>query len=221
MENKELTVFFSEKQITQVRIAAREAKAAYERAVQERSRGQREVNDLLQRKSSWTDADVVRFTNLVRQDNLNEQEEVRAKLETARTDDAIETEFQELMRAILNRYHEEQVWSDKIRRLSTYGSLAVLGINLVVFVLAILVVEPFKRRKTVELFEKRIEQLSEETRIESKLMAAHFDEQFQKQQSLLSSISTPPLVKETRQYELFPIIGTAVVAIIVTLLFKG
>jgi sensitive to high expression protein 9, mitochondrial len=124
--------------------------------VQKRSDSQREVNGLLERKSTWTDTDVSRFTVLVRQDHALEQEEARAKLGVARTEDGVEREFSALMRAILARYHEEQVWSDKIRSVATYGQLAVLGVNVLVFVLAIVLVEPWKRRKLMAAFEKRV-----------------------------------------------------------------
>ncbi|KAG8796929.1 sensitivity to high expression protein she9, partial [Serendipita sp. 400] len=92
------------------------------------------------------------------------QAEARAKVEVEQTDSAVEQEFQNLTRAILNRYHEEQVWSDKIRSASTYGSLLALGLNLVVFFLAIVIVEPYKRKRMAETFEKRVEILSADTR---------------------------------------------------------
>lgn len=136
---------------------------AYEQAVQERAKSQRDVNDLLQRKSTWTDEDVGRFTALVRQDHLYEQAETRAKLRAMETEEKVEREFTELMRVILNRYHEEQVWSDKIRSASTYGSLTVLGLNLFIFVLAIIIVEPWKRKRLAQTFEKKVEELSAET----------------------------------------------------------
>ncbi len=60
------------------------------------------------------------------------------------------------MKGILERYHEEQVWSDKIRSVSTYGSLAVLVVNLVVFLGAIVVVEPWKRKRLVLGLEERV-----------------------------------------------------------------
>jgi len=63
------------------------------------------------------------------------------------------------MRSILARYHEEQVWSDKIRSVSTYGQLAVLGVNVLVFVLAIALVEPWKRRRLAQTFERKVEEL--------------------------------------------------------------
>jgi sensitive to high expression protein 9, mitochondrial len=127
--------------------------------VQKRSDLQREVNSLLERKSTWTDTDVSRFTVLVRQDHALEQAEARAKAGVARTEDGVEREFSALMRAILARYHEEQVWSDKIRSVATYGQLAVLGANVLVFVLAIVLVEPWKRRRLMQAFERRVQEM--------------------------------------------------------------
>lgn len=59
------------------------------------------------------------------------------------------------MRAILNRYHEEQVWSDKIRSLSTYGSLGITGANVFLFLLAVVLVEPWRRKRLVDKLEIR------------------------------------------------------------------
>ncbi|KAJ8523179.1 hypothetical protein ONZ45_g298 [Pleurotus djamor] len=167
-----------ENRINEARTAAREAKTTHEQALVQRSKSQKEVNDLLSRKSTWTDGDVSRFTTLVRQDHLYEQEEHRAKLAVEELESAVEREFSELMRTILARYHEEQVWSDKIRSASTYGSLAVLGLNLLVFIMAILVVEPWKRKRLAQTFEKKVEQLSQET-------STLVDDRFSKVEALL------------------------------------
>ena len=129
-----------------------------------RSNSQREVNELLQRKHTWTDADVGKFTMLVREDHSYEQAEARAKEATKTADSDVERELNELLRSILARYHEEQVWSDKIRGASTYGSMAALALNLLVFIMATLVVEPWKRRRLAYTFEMKVEELSEETR---------------------------------------------------------
>ncbi|KAJ4470162.1 sensitive to high expression protein 9 [Lentinula aciculospora] len=152
----------TEARIESTRQGARTAKIKHEEAVVRRSKSQREVNDLLHRKSSWTDEDVIRFTSLVREDHLFEQEEARAKLAVEEAENAVENEFTELMRSILARYHEEQVWSDKIRSASTYGQLAVLGLNMLVFILAIILVEPWKRKRLAHTFEKKVEELNEE-----------------------------------------------------------
>lgn len=129
-----------------------------------RSQSQREVNELLQRKSSWTDGDVGRFTTLVREDHMFEQNESKAKEAVTDSDAVVDRELNELLRVILARYHEEQVWSDKIRSASTYGSMAALGLNLLVFMVATLAVEPWKRRRLAQTFEHKVDELSEQTR---------------------------------------------------------
>ncbi|KAH9980242.1 Mdm33 family-domain-containing protein, partial [Lactifluus volemus] len=159
IEELKRQVVSQEVRISASRKAARNAKAAYEEAVQNRSDSQREVNSLLERKSMWTDADVSRFTALLRQERALEQEESLAKITVAQTEDEVEREFSALMRTILARYHEEQVWSDKIRSVSTYGQLAVLGVNVFVFVLAIVLVEPWKRRRLTQAFERKVQEL--------------------------------------------------------------
>ncbi|KIK03319.1 hypothetical protein K443DRAFT_61433, partial [Laccaria amethystina LaAM-08-1] len=178
-----------ENRINATRKAAKQAKAAYEEAVVQRSKSQREVNDLLQRKSTWTDSDVVRFTGLVRQDHLYEQEEARAKAGVNDMEDAVEREFSQLMRSILARYHEEQVWSDKIRSASTYGQLAALGLNLLVFVMAIVAVEPWKRRRLAQTFERKVEELSKEnaTRLEVSMEA--IEKRLAEQESMLRTFT--------------------------------
>ena len=191
------------------RQAAQQAKAAYEEAVVRRSNSQREVNDLLQRKSSWTDADVGRFTSLVRQDHLYEQEELRAKSAVNVSEEAVEREFSQLLRIILARYHEEQVWSDKIRSASTYGSLAALGLNMLVFILAIIVVEPWKRRRLAQTFEKKIEEMSLENAARLETSMQVIEGHISRQEGLLEFLKTevskkveePIVLLETKEPE--------------------
>lgn len=148
------------------------------------------MNDLLQRKSSWTDTDVSNFTSLVRSDHSFEQEEARAKVRVAETEDAVDREFSELMRVILARYHEEQVWSDKIRSASTYGSWAVLGVNLAVFIVAIIVVEPWKRKRLAQTFEKKVEEMGAETKALMNAGAARLEERLTRHEELLTGLIT-------------------------------
>ncbi|KAF8440902.1 Mdm33 family-domain-containing protein [Boletus edulis BED1] len=177
-----------EARIKATRRAAREAKTAYEDAVLQRSISQRQVNDLLQRKSSWTDGDVSKFTSL----------EARVKAHVAETEDAVDREFSELMRVILARYHEEQVWSDKIRSASTYGSLAVLGVNLAVFIMAIIVVEPWKRKRLAQTFEKKVDDLGAETKAVVNAGTTRLEERLTEHERVLSELITQ-VSAETRQ----------------------
>jgi len=115
------------------------------------------VNSLLERKHAWSDEDVSRFTQLVRSDHSSNQAVTTTAVALKETEIATDKAFSDLMQAILQRYHEEQVWSDKIRNISTYVGLAGLLVNLVVFVGAIAFVEPWKRKRLVERLEDRIE----------------------------------------------------------------
>lgn len=157
------------------------------------------MNDLLQRKSSWTDSDVSNFTSLVRSDHSFEQEEARTKARVAEMEDVVDREFSELMRVILARYHEEQVWSDKIRSASTYGSLAVLGVNLVVFIMAIIVVEPWKRKKLAQTFEKKVEELGVETKALMNAGAARVEDRLTGHEKLLTELITQVSVETSQR----------------------
>lgn len=177
-----------EARIKATRDAARAAKLAYDEAVIQRAAAQRDVNELLQRKSSWSDEDVGRFTALVRADHAREQDEARAKAAVSASEDAVEREFSALMRTILARYHEEQVWSDKIRSASTYGSLAALGVNLVVFIAAIVFVEPWKRKRLAQTFERKVEELGAETKAMVNEGTRRIDERLVNQERLLAEL---------------------------------
>ncbi|KAJ7729705.1 Mdm33 family-domain-containing protein [Mycena maculata] len=183
-----------ETRIGEARNAARLAKTAYDLAVVQRANSQREVNDLLQRKSNWNQADIARFTTLVPQDHTFEQEEAHARAAVHDAEEAVEREFTELMRTILARYHEEQVWSDKIRSASTYGSLAALGLNLLVFVTAIVFVEPWKRRRLAMTFEKKIEEMNAENKAVVVESMKEIDRKLDAQALLLANPPRGPVV---------------------------
>ena len=140
----------------------------------------------MQRKSTWSSEDVSRFTSLVQQDHLNTLAESSSKTASQAADEALEREFGALTQIILERYHEEQVWSDKIRSASTYGSMIVLGVNVFVFLSAIVIVEPWKRKKLAEALGRRVEELAVETRGMVGIMQTHLDQQEQLLRGLMA-----------------------------------
>jgi hypothetical protein len=163
----------TEEDISRLRAIAREAKTGYDDAVATRTESQREVNSLLERKHGWTDADVIRFTSLVRADHTSNHAVRQTKTALVEAEAQVERAFDALMKSILHRYHEEQVWSDKIRSVSTYGSLIVLVVNLVVFLGAIAVVEPWKRKRLVKGLEAQVKGMMEtvEGKVEHEMIA--------------------------------------------------
>lgn len=146
----------AEREIEEKRKEVRDAKAAYEAAVTTLSKTQQDVQALLERKHTWTDHDVAHFTQLVRSDHASKNAVETTSQQLKAAELSVDKAFTALMQSILERYHEEQVWSDKIRSVSTWASLAVLGANLIVFVGAIAFVEPWKRKRLVEGLEERM-----------------------------------------------------------------
>jgi hypothetical protein len=67
----------------------------------------------------------------------------------SRREDEVKHEFSALMHTILIWYHDEQVRLDKIR-MSTYRQLCM---NIPMLVLAIIVMELWKRRRLMQAFE--------------------------------------------------------------------
>jgi hypothetical protein len=75
----------------------------------------------------------------------------------------MDRQYMELTRSIMERYHEEQLWSDKIRSVSTYGTWALMVVNLILFVAVQTVFEPYKRKRLTDRFEDLlVQKVSEE-----------------------------------------------------------
>ncbi|KAJ2359302.1 sensitivity to high expression protein she9 [Coemansia erecta] len=141
-----------------------DTKAQHARATKGRIANQREINSLLQRKHLWTEDDVARFTSLYRDEHQSEGAEMKAARELKDAETLVDRRYDELVNAIRERYHEEQIWSDKIRRASTYGTWAVLFMNIVALFLAQAIFEPRKRRKIIAGVDERLSEAMGEQR---------------------------------------------------------
>lgn len=148
-------------QLDEARIQLAQAKQAYEDAIGTRSDTQKAINDLLQRKHLWSPNDVIRFTDLYRSEHANEQSELKSKQEYKQAEANVEEKSRRLTTIIMERYHEEQVWSDKIRAASTYGTWGLIGMNIMAFLIVQGFVEPRRRRKQVERYEELVQDLTE------------------------------------------------------------
>lgn len=137
-------------ELASAKLYARNSKLAYEKIVEDRHKVQRELSSLLQRKDTWTDHDITRFTEVYRKDVNFEHEELDAKKEQKKA----ANEFDEYHRLYLNgireRYIEEQLYSDKIRRASTWWTWGLISLHFLLFILVQLVFEPRKRKNMVD-----------------------------------------------------------------------
>lgn len=126
------------------------ARQHYKAVNAQRAGTQREVTTLLARKDTWTPADLERFTSLYRQDH--ELEAAVSEASSALTEaEAEETRLSQALNSnILKRYHEEQIWSDRIRRQSTWGTWGLMGVNILLFLVLQFVAEPWKRNRLMK-----------------------------------------------------------------------
>jgi len=134
----------------------RAARTAYKTTVADRAATQKEVTTLLARKDSWNPLDLERFTSLYRMDHSNEQAVQEAATKLADAEREVEQAASNLSSSILSRYHEEQIWSDKIRRMSTWGTWGLMGVNILLFFVFQFGFEPWRRARLVHGFEEKV-----------------------------------------------------------------
>ena len=164
---------FKEQLVEKTRRNLQAAREAYSTAISQRSSSQREVNELLQRKHAWTSNDLERFTALYRSDHANEQAETAAQENLVAAERGAEEAAAKLSASILARYHEEQIWSDKIRRMSTWGTWGLMGVNILLFLVFQIGVEPWRRRRLVKGFEEKVMEALEKEGATSGPAVAH------------------------------------------------
>ncbi|RYP70379.1 hypothetical protein DL771_005500 [Monosporascus sp. 5C6A] len=153
------------------------ARAAYKAAVSGRAATQREVTTLLARQKTWTPADFERFTLLYRQDYELEASVAETAAELERAEREAERAARDLSTAILARYHEEQIWSDKIRRMSTWGTWGLMGVNVLLFLVFQFGAEPWRRARLVRGFEQKVREALEEEREKIRAVRAEEEEE--------------------------------------------
>lgn len=136
----------------------------YKQLVADRAASQREVTTLLARKDTWTPIDLERFTSLYRSDHGNEHAVQEAAQRLADAEREAEKAASRLNSSILARYHEEQIWSDKIRRMSTWGTWGLMGVNVLLFLVFQFGFEPWRRERLTRGFEDKVRKALEKER---------------------------------------------------------
>jgi hypothetical protein len=114
-----------------------------------RTRCQRDVNNLLQRQQSWGKEDVGRFTELFTREHELERMVVESGERLHGAEESMERAHVSLMSAIRQRYNDEQVWADYVKLISTYGTFALVALNISMFVSYHGLIEPLRRQKMI------------------------------------------------------------------------
>ena len=119
---------------------------------------QKEIVALLERKSSWTPEELERYMSLVRSEHANEQGVQAAKEDLTVAERKLEDARGLLERLERRQYHEEQIWSDTIRRNSTWVTFGLMGVNIILLLAQIGIFEPYRRRKIVREVQKALDE---------------------------------------------------------------
>lgn len=134
------------------------SRLVYFQTIDERAKCQRELNTLLQRKHVWTEDDVNRFTELYKNEMRLESSETTHRQTMESLDKGLDSLHLDLMNSMRERYQQEQLWSDKIRKMSTYGTFGLLTFNLILFITIQFVFEPRKRKRLLDELLKVIDE---------------------------------------------------------------
>ncbi|PSN62016.1 hypothetical protein BS50DRAFT_460505, partial [Corynespora cassiicola Philippines] len=146
-----------EKLVKARRLAIEEAKEALDAAHAQQASSQKEVVALLERKHSWSAADLERYMSLIRSEHVNDQAVREAKEAVSTAENALEESRTQLERRERAQYHEEQIWSDTIRRNSTWVTFGLMGLNIFLLLLSLIVLEPWRRRRMVREIKNALE----------------------------------------------------------------
>jgi sensitive to high expression protein 9 len=126
-----------------------EAKQAMDAALAQQSSSQKEIVRLLERKNSWLDSELERYMSLIRSEHVNEQAVSAAKDAVLVAEASLEETRSHLEKRERAQYHEEQIWSDTIRRNSTWVTFGLMGVNIFLLLASLVVIEPWRRRRLV------------------------------------------------------------------------
>ncbi|KAI6123700.1 Mdm33 family-domain-containing protein [Pisolithus croceorrhizus] len=156
------------------------AKLAYDEAVIQRA-------GRTTRKSSWSDEDVGRFTALVRADHAREQDEARRKLPSqrpkTRSSASLARSCGQFWHGI-TRSRCGVTRSGVLRRMGHWRLLRELG----GLIAAIVFVEPWKRKRLAQTFERKVEELGAETKAMVDEGTRRIDERLANQERLLAEL---------------------------------
>ncbi|KAK3943351.1 Mdm33 family-domain-containing protein [Diplogelasinospora grovesii] len=155
-----------EKELDAAQERLRAARQNYKSLTSHRAATQREVTTLLARKDTWNPMDLERFTTLYRADHEMEAQVANASAELTEAETDESKLSAELNAGILKRYHEEQIWSDHIRRQSTWGTWGLMGVNILLFIVFQFVAEPWRRKRLIKGVVEGEQRMIEEVRQE-------------------------------------------------------
>jgi len=127
------------------------ARSTVDKALQSFESSQLKHTRLLQTRDRWTSLEAMEFAKI-----LEEEVQVRLELEVARKELTLLEQAQldtmhRYMSDLRKRYQEEQLWQDKWRVYSTYGTWGLIVLNSIVFMISQYMVRLRENRRMKEI----------------------------------------------------------------------
>lgn len=95
--------------------------------------------------------------SLIRSEHINDKAVREAKDAVDAAETALEEARSYLEKRERAQYHEEQIWSDTIRRNSTWVTFGLMGVNIFLLLLSLLILEPWRRKRMVREIKSTLE----------------------------------------------------------------
>ncbi|KAF2494328.1 hypothetical protein BU16DRAFT_540806 [Lophium mytilinum] len=140
------------------RLLVEDAKQAMDAALAQQSASQKEIVRLLERKNSWLDSELERYMSLIRSEHANDQAVSAAKDSVLAAEVSLEEARSHLEKRERAQYHEEQIWSDTIRRNSTWVTFGLMGVNIFLLLASLVVIDPWRRRRLVREIRRTLDE---------------------------------------------------------------
>jgi sensitive to high expression protein 9 len=96
--------------------------------------------------------------SLIRSEHLNDQAVQSAKDSVSSSERILDEARNKLEKMERMQYHEEQIWSDTIRRNSTWVTFGLMGVNILLLLVTMGVVEPWRRKRMVGEIKRALEE---------------------------------------------------------------
>lgn len=172
IEARKESVLAKDRELHDIKRLFKECKERYETLIDERRSNQKELDGAKERKTSLED--ISRITELYKKQLSLESAEEQAKSKYKWATDVMERVQIEYLNEMRERYVEEQMYSDKIRRASTYWTIGLMGIHLLLFLTVQFVVEPRKRQDLQNRMEKMLKEYSQSDRLAFESLLSQF-----------------------------------------------
>lgn len=146
-----------ESKISNVTKSYKSTKNDYTNLIDERNSNSKRINELLIRKNNWSNEDLQRFTDLYTNEHKLDQKVVQLTNTVKQLEDDLENLQDLLIKEISKKNNEEYLWNIKMRILSSWVTVGLMILNILILIFTHWILEPLKIKRTLNEFDNQFE----------------------------------------------------------------